>query len=553
MTDVPFQAKLSLRLTGANWGEILGDIQDQPDLINLVDNATGAIQGEVEEISANLSALGTTVSDNYIELDGKISDNATAINNHIADKTNPHEVTKAQVGLGNVDNTSDLNKPISTATQTALDGKIDKLSTKPTAGTYTKVTITNEGLVSDGTTLSEADIPSLHLTKITDVTSTAAEVNQLHESGAVQSDFIKLHGITSTAAELNILDGATLTTEELNYVDGVTSDIQTQINSKQATITGAATTVTSDDLTTGRVIISNSNGKIDVSSITSTELGYLDNVTSNVQTQFNNITDLIPNEATSSNQLADKSFVNSSISTNTANFIGTFNSVSDLEAYSGTVTNNDYAFVVNNVITDNGDDWATYNALNAYDKSLLTNFDYAWVINGSNFDLYRFDILNQQWDLRVSNTPKASVTLNVAYNRYKATVSGSTVTWDFEYTLNNSSFTASQWAAINSGATAANIGQISTNTNDISTINTTIGGYGNIVTHNVSEFATASQGAKADTAVQPSAIANMQTTTNLVTSVSSSSTDSQYPSAKLFYDTIGDLETVLHTINSGNN
>ena len=36
---------------------------------------------------------------------------------------NPHNVTKAQVGLGNVDNTSDLNKPISTATQTALNNK----------------------------------------------------------------------------------------------------------------------------------------------------------------------------------------------------------------------------------------------------------------------------------------------------------------------------------------------------------------------------------------------------------------------------------------------
>ena len=42
---------------------------------------------------------------------------------HIAKKDNPHSVTKAQVGLGNVDNTSDANKPISTATQTALNGK----------------------------------------------------------------------------------------------------------------------------------------------------------------------------------------------------------------------------------------------------------------------------------------------------------------------------------------------------------------------------------------------------------------------------------------------
>lgn len=42
---------------------------------------------------------------------------------HINNKSNPHEVTKAQVGLSEVDNTSDANKPISKATQTALNGK----------------------------------------------------------------------------------------------------------------------------------------------------------------------------------------------------------------------------------------------------------------------------------------------------------------------------------------------------------------------------------------------------------------------------------------------
>lgn len=47
---------------------------------------------------------------------------------HFSSTSNPHSVTKAQVGLGNCDNTSDLNKPISTATQTALDGKVDKLA-----------------------------------------------------------------------------------------------------------------------------------------------------------------------------------------------------------------------------------------------------------------------------------------------------------------------------------------------------------------------------------------------------------------------------------------
>lgn len=47
----------------------------------------------------------------------------TNLETHINNKTNPHEVTKDQVGLGNVDNTADTDKPISTATQTALDAK----------------------------------------------------------------------------------------------------------------------------------------------------------------------------------------------------------------------------------------------------------------------------------------------------------------------------------------------------------------------------------------------------------------------------------------------
>jgi len=49
---------------------------------------------------------------------------STALSTHIGDKTNPHGVTAAQVGLGNVTNTSDADKAISTATQTALDAKV---------------------------------------------------------------------------------------------------------------------------------------------------------------------------------------------------------------------------------------------------------------------------------------------------------------------------------------------------------------------------------------------------------------------------------------------
>lgn len=57
----------------------------------------------------------------------EVLDVENKVDDHIADTNNPHEVTKDQVGLGNVDNTSDINKPISTATQDALDLKQDIL------------------------------------------------------------------------------------------------------------------------------------------------------------------------------------------------------------------------------------------------------------------------------------------------------------------------------------------------------------------------------------------------------------------------------------------
>lgn len=116
------------------------------------------------------------------------------------------------------------------------------------------------------------------------------------------------------------------------------------------------------------------------------------------------INDKIPSAASSENQLADKNFVNSSIATSTATFRGTFNSVAELEAYTGPKDDNDYAFVV--------------------------------------------------------STDSAGNTL---YNRYKYTGTE----WLFEYSLNNSSFTSVQWSAINSGATTTNIGQIAVNTSAI--------------------------------------------------------------------------------------
>ena len=66
------------------------------------------------------------------------------------------------------------------------------------------------------------------------VTSTAAELNLLDGVTSTTAELNILDGVTSTATELNLLDGVTATTAELNYTDGVTSNIQTQLNAKQA-------------------------------------------------------------------------------------------------------------------------------------------------------------------------------------------------------------------------------------------------------------------------------------------------------------------------------
>jgi len=78
---------------------------------------------------------------------------------------------------------------------------------------------------------------------------------------------------------------SSVTTTSLGYLDA-TSSIQTQLNSKQVTITGAATTIDTENLTASKALVSDGSGKVAVSAVTATEIGYLDGVTSDIQTQI---------------------------------------------------------------------------------------------------------------------------------------------------------------------------------------------------------------------------------------------------------------------------
>ena len=172
--------------------------------------------------------------------------------------------------------------------------------------------------------------------------------------------------------------------------------------------------ILSDDLTTwtllelGKVddVQVKVNDDSDFTSVVENKIAKID--LSSINKDIEDIQEVIPTQATKENQLADKSFVNSSIATSTADFIGTFDSLEELQNYSGLITNNDYAFVV-------------------------TKDDVG----------------------------------NLLYNRYKYTDATTPASWKFEYTLNNSAFTADQWASINSGSTDALIKQITTNKTNI--------------------------------------------------------------------------------------
>jgi hypothetical protein len=83
-------------------------------------------------IATSAEAIAGTLNNEYmtpLRVKEAITAQAvTPLNSHIARTDNPHSVTKAQVGLGNADNTSDVNKPVSTAQQNALNLKVDKVT-----------------------------------------------------------------------------------------------------------------------------------------------------------------------------------------------------------------------------------------------------------------------------------------------------------------------------------------------------------------------------------------------------------------------------------------
>lgn len=90
-------------------------------------------------------------SKNYVDTSSKGVKDKLDI--HVSAKDNPHNVTKAQVGLGNVDNTADIDKPVSNAVNSALLTKADKADTYGKSEVDTKVNSVSGGYIGAFATL----------------------------------------------------------------------------------------------------------------------------------------------------------------------------------------------------------------------------------------------------------------------------------------------------------------------------------------------------------------------------------------------------------------
>lgn len=218
-------------------------------------------------------------------------------------------------------NTDAVNKgQLDSALAGAVAGKQNTITGGASSITSSNLT-KNKALISNGSgkvavsTTTNTELGYVH--GVTSAIQTQIDSKQATVTGAATT--ITGSNLTTNRALTSNGDGkvavSSTTSTELGYVHGVTSAIQTQINSKQATITGGASTIASDNLTASRALVSNSSGKVGVSAVTSTELGYLSGTTSKIQTQIDSKQATLTGGATtiaSSNLTASRALVSNS-------------------------------------------------------------------------------------------------------------------------------------------------------------------------------------------------------------------------------------------------
>lgn len=119
----------------------------------VITGANAKVTGYTKPTTTEAIAVTDSINGALGKLEKKADD-------HIANKSNPHSVTKSQVGLGNCDNTSDANKPISTATQTALNAKVGTVKVEGSGNAITAASISGTTLtLTKGSTYNNYSLP----------------------------------------------------------------------------------------------------------------------------------------------------------------------------------------------------------------------------------------------------------------------------------------------------------------------------------------------------------------------------------------------------------
>ena len=194
----------------------------------------------------------------------------------------------------------------------SFDGDYNSLVNKPTIPTKTSQLTNDSGFITNAALTGYAkttDIPTKTSQLDNDshyITANEAPVQSVNtKTGAVvltQDDvgdgttYVRTHNDFTDALKTQINTNKDNIAMAEGDIDGLQTDVgtlktnvsslQTALTSKQDTVVGGASTITEDNLAASRALVSNSSGKVAVSTVTSTELGYLDGVTSNVQTQL---------------------------------------------------------------------------------------------------------------------------------------------------------------------------------------------------------------------------------------------------------------------------
>lgn len=158
--------KSSLNLTRTDVG--LSNVDNTSDADKPVSTATQAAL----DLKADAADVYTKT-----ESDTNFEPKNSNIQAHIADLANPHQVTKAQVGLDQVDNTSDIDKPVSTATQNALNLKEDAA---------------NKGAANGYAPLVDSKVPALYLPSYVDDVVEVANFAALPNPGEVSKIYVTL-------------------------------------------------------------------------------------------------------------------------------------------------------------------------------------------------------------------------------------------------------------------------------------------------------------------------------------------------------------------------